>query len=836
MRFLPWLASALILAPGFAHGQLPEPLATVLLSRKASPEVHDAANQLADLIKLQFGERPSVRLMALWDWHPGIRIGPDPDNPHFDADPLTDEVLLARDARGFQVLGSDNTTTLRAIGRFAESQLGWQAFQPGALGMELADSPPAPPKEGDSPFLLVEKAGFLSRNPAMENLAGSDHWEAWHGLRERFHYNHSLHAVIPPVLFDSHPDWFAKDAALRPKRPPFYPHVNGHNDHPDLSHPALRAAVASSAIRSLQQRLPIRAQENPTLPPEVGMHAVRLSPGLASLSISLGDAYAFGSFPETYDLRPQTYFRRWQDWSAHVFDYSNAVAAEIEAQWNAAEWLGSGPRPQLRIGVLAYLLWENVPEFPLHPSIVPFLTYDRSQWHDPAGRADDLETIEAWGRTSAPFLATWDYLFGYGFLIPRSLTGVVRDSIPALHERGVQAYFSQVCPVWPYDGHTNWLTAQLLWNPTADSDALLATYFDEFHGPAGPAVRSFMDRAEKLWMEQTGSAWWLRYWKDPWQAALWSPDAVAAQLADLQQARLLLSQAPVPPSGDPQRFGERLQRLEETFALTTAFLEYQWAAWDFQTLPFAQLSADGIADAIGQARALLERRKALVAMRDAVVAGTPGTAFLADLAWVFRYDATGGSLAALALRAGPGSPHQPAVAALVGDWARLAGRGETAFTLSQPRSVLHDPRFAKFDNPRIWYREFMDSEGLLVDRDPQRAHTVKVVNARRGHFYQLFKAEPGGLYLGQIEATTSQTPAGDLSLIVEFFDAAMQPLTASTRSRLAPPDPESAPQTLHALATAPPNSVYGRLKVRFYELEPDLPVWLENPQVLLLNP
>lgn len=829
-----WLTTALLLTTAAAKGQLPDHLARILILREASPQVERAAAQLGDLIEIQFGERPSMRRTALWDRAPGIRLGPDPDNPHFDGDPLTDEILLACDARGFQVLGSDNTTTLRAIGRFAERILGWQAFQPGPLGMELTDLPPDPPAKGDSPFVIVEKAGFLSRNPAMENFPGSDQWEAWHGLRERLHYNHSLHAVIPPLLFDSHPDWFAKDDALRPKRPPYYPRVNGHNDHPDLRHPELRSAVATSALLSLQAHLPIQTGLLETHP-GVGRHTVRLSPGLASLSISLGDSYAFGSFPESYALRPRGYFRRWEDWSAHVFDYSNAVAAEIEAQWNAAEWLAAYPRPRLLIGVLAYLLWENIPQFPLHPSLVPFLTYDRSQWHDPAGRADDLQTIEAWSKAGAPFLATWDYLFGYGFLIPRSLTEVVRDSIPALHERGVQAYFSQVCPVWPYDGHTNWLTAQLLWNPAADSNALLETYFREFHGPAGPAVRSFMNRAEQLWMDQKGSAWWLRYWKDPWQAALWSPEAVAAQLADLHRARQSLS-AIAPARGDPQRFDTRLRRLEETFSLTIAFLDYQWAAWDFQRLPFATLPETEIGSAIGQARQLLSLRERLVATRDTVTTKTPGTAFLADLAWVFRYDSTGGCLAALALRAGTDSPHHPAINTLIEQWARLAGQENMAFAFSEPRTVLHDREFTKFEDGGIWYREFMDSEGLLVDRDPLLRDTVKVVNARRGHFYQFFKAEPGGVYLGMVEAFTAQTPAGDVSLILEFFDEKMRPLGSSPRGRLAPPDPEGSRQTLHTLATAPAKSVYGRLKVRFYELEPALPVWLEHPNVLLLNP
>jgi hypothetical protein len=835
MRALHWLALAL-LSPSFALGaQLEEALSSILLLPAASKEVHTAANGLAHLIETQFGERPTVRRAALWDRANGIRIGPDADHPRFDDDPLTDEILLQGDERGFRIIGSDNTSTIRAIGRFAETILGWHAFQPGALGLEQVGTMPLPASH-QRPFVLVEKAGFLSRNPDMQNLAGSADWEHWHGLRERLHYNHSLHAVIPPPLFDSHPEWFAKGSALTPMRPPFYPHPNGHNDHPDLRHPELRETVAASAMLSLQRVLPLEPQAGLSLPPGVGRHFVRLSPGLASLSISLGDSYEFGSFPDSYVHRPQELFRRWQDWSNHVFDYSNAVAASIEQQWNAATWLGGGPRPRLLIGVLAYLLWEDIPDFPLHPSLVPVLTYDRSQWHDPEGRADDLRTVAQWNTAGAPFLATWDYLFGYGFLIPRSLTTVVRDSIPALHERGVQAYFSQVCPVWPYDGHTNWLTAQLLWNPEADSDSLLTLYFNGFHGPAAPAVRSFMDRAESLWMNQKGAGWWLRYWKDPWQAALWSPADLAAMQAELSRARQSLDTPILPDGQDPERFDRRLQRLEETFSLTTAFLLYQWAAWDFQTIDFASLSIAQIEPAVHQARELLRLRKALIATRDTVTAGTPGTAYLSDLAWVFRYDSIGGKLAALALQAGPASPHQATIRSLLKEWAELAGFEIPSVAISSARTVLHDRHFEKFDDPRIWHRSFMTAEGLSVERDTTLQHTVRVTNARRGHLHQFFKAEPGRLYLGQVDATTAQTPAGDVSLILEFYDKEMRLVGESRRARLAPPDRDGSTETLHALATAPQTASFGRLRIRFYELEPNLPVRLENPDVRLLSP
>jgi hypothetical protein len=826
---------SLILAgvfPLLTEASLPASYRTLILEPQASAEVREATQDLADLMEAQFGTRPRVRRATLWDRARGIRIGPNPEHPLFDTDPLTDEIIVEHKADGLHINGSDNPTTIRAIARFAHECLGWRQYQPGPLGRELLNEPPAVFAEEPDHVILHETAAFLSRNPTMQGALDAKKWSAWHGLRERLRYNHSLHRVIPSALFDTYPEWFAKDANGAPVRPPYYPQAHGHNDHPDLRVQSLRDAVRDSALLSLKLALPEAFNPQVSTIEGVQTHIVRRTPGLVSLSLSLGDAYAFGEFPDSYVYRPKDYFRRWPDWSNHVFAYSNAVAESIEAGWESTPWMQPDGRPLLLIGVLAYLTWEAVPDFPINERIVPYLTYDRSQWHDPDGKADDLQTISAWNQTEAPFLATWDYLFGYGFLIPRSLSTVVAESIPELHQRGVRAYFSQVCPVWPYDGHTNWLTAELLWNPNQDADALLNEYFDEFYGPAAPQIRSFMDSAEHLWMNQEGAAWWLRFWKDPWQAALWSRETLAAQSRLLVTARDALRAVP----NTPPRFAQRLHELEMAFSLTRAFLQYQWAAWEFQLTEFDSLTSEEIAKTAKQAESLLQKRRHLIDTRDAVITDVPGTSFMSDLSWVFRYDAMGGSLAALALRAKELKTDALQVHALLSDWAKLAGTPHRDWTITRAKPALHDRTFAKFADNRIWYREFLDAEGLLIQKDPLLPDTIQVMNARRGHIYQLFKALPDGLYSGSIDISSTQTPAGDISLILDFYDKDMRLLGTSIRARIAPPNGDSSFRELRTIGQAPPNTAYGRLKIRFYELEPSRPVWLTHPNVLHLNP
>ncbi|MFO7726425.1 MAG: DUF4838 domain-containing protein, partial [Oceanipulchritudo sp.] len=510
------LLAGLLLHPVLLKAALPDGYDRLILSRQASPAVHEAAVELADLLERQFGERPVVRPDPLWGEPRGIRIGPAPEHPVFDDDPLTDEILVERTDRGLALHGQDNTATRFAVYRFLEHFLGWRRYQPGPLGLERLQSSGAPPPASGEPTLLLhERAGFFSRHPSFGGDPQSRHWQAWHGVRERFRYNHTLHRVLPPKVFDSRPELFAKDASGEPTRPPYYPEVHGYNDHPDLTHPGVRNRAVEAALAALERDTAFSRPATRADSPSSPLREVQQSPGIRSLSLSLGDSFVFGHFPDTYPWKPKGYFRRWPDWSNHVFAYTAEVADRILQGWESGEWHSPHPRPDLYLGALAYLTWEQVPEIPIHPSVVPYLTFDRSQWHDPRARADDLRTVAAWDRTDAPFLGTWDYLFGYGFLIPRSLSGIVSESIPALHERGVRAYYSQVLPVWPFDAHTNWLTTRLLWNPDLSPERLLDEFFTAFYGPAADSMRAFFESAESLWMDQEGSGWWLRYWKDP---------------------------------------------------------------------------------------------------------------------------------------------------------------------------------------------------------------------------------------------------------------------------------------------------------------------------------
>ena len=835
-----WTVLFLLAAIGSSQATLPDGFETLFLNRHASEEVEKAANDLAGLLERQFGTAPAVRRVPLWTGVRGIVIGPEPEHRSFDDNPLTDEILVERTHAGLFIFGSDNSSTCFAVYRFAEEFLGWRYYQPGKLGLERLDSSPEPPAvEGPAGVILHESADYFSRNlSSMGRGPGGPDWERWHGLRERFAYNHTLQRMLPPTEFDRNPDWFAKDAKGKPMRPPYYPKVHGYNDHPDLSKEAVRQWVIDGTLEEIEAATPFRREADEGDKEPVRASRLQQSPGILSVSISLGDSFVFGNFNEDYRWNPISYFRRWPDWSNHVFAYSNAVAEGIQRGLESGYW-GDGKPPEIYIGTLAYLNWENVPDFEIHPSIVPYLTFDRSQWYDVEAKADDLRNVSAWNESKAPFLGTWDYLFGYGFIIPRSMVGIVSESIPELHKIGVRAYFSQVAPIWPFDGHTNWLLSRLLWNINLDSEALTDEYFREFYGPAAGSMRAFFDQAEDIWMKQPGSGWWLRHWKDPWQAGLWDEQDLARGRDLLEQAQRDIESGEFPDDGlEPRRFADRIEPTRKLFEFTQAFHLYQSLCWKLQTVAWESVSRTELLDGIALAQAAVSARQHMVESRDAALCETALARYASDLEWVFRYDSLGAGIATLSrntlLKTGGLSRLTRDLEQLLAAWGDSQGLQLQPDLAGSWTPVLNDEDFSNVDNPRIWHRQFMDSQNM-VEKARQDPPGFIVRNVRRGHLYQLFKAIPGDLYLGEVSVKTAQSLTGEVYIRLDFFNDRHELLAESRRSRIAPVDLFGTDQTVRALMRAPAEAAYGRLFIRFYEMDPGSEAALDSAEVLHLE-
>ena len=188
-------------------------------------------------------------------------------------------------------------------------------------------------------------------------------------------------------------------------------------------------------------------------------------------------------------VAPLRYFRQRPDYTNLVFAFMNAVAVEVFD--TAGLWQTPSGKPRY-VTALAYFWTEQSPAITQHPRVMPVLTSDRAQWHDPAYRAEDRALIQRWAESGAERLATWDYYFGAPYPYPRQFNQWIDESLKYLHAQGVDV-FSQLPASWGLDGPKAWLAAQLLWDPGQSAEVLLDEFYTHFFGPRGSRCGHFMN-------------------------------------------------------------------------------------------------------------------------------------------------------------------------------------------------------------------------------------------------------------------------------------------------------------------------------------------------------
>lgn len=391
------------------------------------------------------------------------------------------------------LIGATPESTVSAVYYFLETYLGARWFIPSEIGEEL---PILLRKRLVRPGSKTLSPSFLSRTmiAGLRTTEGKD-WGQRNLLTRRWEFNHNLQKIILPELFESKPDWFSLHGD---KRVP----TKGHRGpNPNLANQEVARYVASEAIRFFGE-----------------------NPESETFSISITDNLRFDESSETLDIvTPFEYFRNRPNYSDLVFSFSNSVADEIWPLDTASQIQYDEVPEQATdkfLGALAYYWAEQIPGFPVHPRIIPYLTSDRGQWFSDAYRAEDKKLIKAWCATGPEIIGTWDYYEGGPYFIPRGFLRSVAESLPFLREAGVRAFFAEGRPMWGFDGPRLWLAAQLLWDTEQDSASLIEEFFEGYYQESAAPMRSFFDICEKVWYAQPGPPVWLKYYLMPSQAEL----------------------------------------------------------------------------------------------------------------------------------------------------------------------------------------------------------------------------------------------------------------------------------------------------------------------------
>ena len=354
-------------------------------------------------------------------------------------------------------------------------------------------------------------------------------------------------------------------------------------------------------------------------------------------------------------------------------------------------------------------------------------------------------------------------------------------------------------------------------------------------------MKGFFDAAERTWMEQKGEGWWLRYWKNPWQAALWSDSTLREMQAHLDEATAQANMAEDSPPNDAlsrTRFADRIHQTADLFQLTRTFIKFQKLSWTLQAKEWEQASSEELLVGLEIAEEAIETRARLVETSAEVRGRHPNSASAHDLSWVFRYDSIGGSLGAIALRIAElnlnsGTTLEMA-GALVEKWNSALGySGLPTFEIGHQK--LSDVGLAASGDRRVWRRQHLSSAGMEMDSDPKGSGFF-AKNVRRGHIYQAFTAKGGHFYLGRLKLKSRQSPSGEVYIRLDFFDESGKLLVKSTRGRLAPVAEFGEFHNIRTLIKAPDSAAFGRLMIRFYEMDQGSRADLIHAEVQDLGP
>ncbi|MEM1221734.1 MAG: DUF4838 domain-containing protein [Verrucomicrobiota bacterium] len=359
-------------------------------------------------------------------------------------------------------------------------------------------------------------------------------------LNSIYRFNHNLANVFTQELFEQEPEVFpAIRGALR------IPKGSGSRDaQPQFANPRTVEVAADAVINYFK--------ENPTTP---------------SFSLSINDNVLFDDTAATEEMvSPLSYFRRRPNYTDLVFRFMNAVAVQVFDQ--AGMWTTIDGQSRY-LTALAYYWTEQSPSFEIHPRVMPVLTSDRAQWHDPDYRADDIALIDRWANCGAERIATWDYYFGAPYPYPRQFNQWISESLAILEQAGVDTFFSQAPAFWGLDGPKSWLASQLLWNPKKDAEALLDEYYTNFFGLGANSIRQFYEIAEQHRNKNEGEADWIKFYKDEAGIELFDTDTLQVMRAKIEEAVELVA--------ENTKYAARLTVVSDAFAFTEQYAVFHQA-------------------------------------------------------------------------------------------------------------------------------------------------------------------------------------------------------------------------------------------------------------------
>ncbi len=448
-----------------------EPAAVIVLQPDASEQLAEAVGEMQALI-----ERSTGALLELADAPPEgmatIHVGRTPyveaqviDLGDLDGDGF---VIEFPDERTIVILGPTDWGTEFGVYDFLERYVGVRWLMPGPDGTHVpAHETITIPGEA-----VRDEPAFFSRKYFGLRLDAQWLWARRNRLHSRIEFHHNLNHLFPPE----------QDVATHPE---FFPIRNGERYLPPPgSHSWQPCFTAPGIVETAIERIVAYFDEHP-------------EEQSYSLGVTDGSGHCECESCRALDPGRKNVIGR-DHLSDRYFTWCNAVVEGVLER-----------HPDKWFGFLAYSeIFEPPDRVPVHPRLIPYVTYDRMKWIDPEIRAAGEEVTQRWA-DAVPVVGWYDYIYGASYLVPRVYFHHMADYYRSGYEDGVRALTAEAYPNFG-EGPKLYVSLKLQWDPHADVDELLDEWYELAVGPeAAPYVKRYYAHWEDFWTRRIlDSEWW----------------------------------------------------------------------------------------------------------------------------------------------------------------------------------------------------------------------------------------------------------------------------------------------------------------------------------------
>ncbi len=324
----------------------------------------------------------------------------------------------------------------------------------------------------------------------------SHRWRVLNGLDVKtpfLSFSHNLIRIFTKDLFKTSPEYFSLRRNAKNEL------VRVSSGQPDLLNYRTQHYAADKALEALREK--------------------------KMFSLGINDSIFVDERTE-YAKYKRGYFRGYPDWSNAVFDFSNAVAKKV-----------SKSKSNAILGMLAYLISENPPDFKIHKNLVPMYTVDRANYADANYVKKDFEILSKWGNSGCASFGIYEYMYGAPYLFARDISLFSSAGIAKAYECGARFYFAETLAMWGYDACKLWITARMLENSSRDFESLRNYFFENYYKDCANDMREFFRLAESVWLKRNVPTRWLAFFKAENALELLNASLLEDMRASLEKAQ-----------------------------------------------------------------------------------------------------------------------------------------------------------------------------------------------------------------------------------------------------------------------------------------------------------